>query len=617
MDIMDIGRRTVSAATNTSNNARNELRKCVREIINAEVDNAYKTKFQIECGVTITKMIDQVHRTVLVNIVAYAMDDDLEVALNCIKDAYVDDDYCMPSPRGGSYGVSRGWHKRFMEESDAVGHINRHLDDTGIDPAPEGSVAACVVARTAYESAIPDFDWMDVMLITEETLGVTLAEKPIQPSQIEDYDDFVMGIDEAEQAKLDDAIKKVLMAMRKTKQSTATAAMITVDPAHKATLDTLLEVATGKRLNDMDVLIEAHGKVAALEEEVSKLQAAAAQPRFASTGASEVDGSTLTYEVVMRPARDIFLDPNGRKTKKLAFDIPTLVWTDEDGNEVRHPDCPPVDDTYQFRMYMLIKYLSAVVMGENVWLHGHTGTGKTTFIEQVAARVGFPVERLNLDSNLERADVVGGQAIEVEDGSPVTRYVEGILPRAMQQPYWFIMDECDAGRADMLFVVQRALEGKGLTITEDAGRTVEQHELFRFVATANSRGQGDEFGFYAGVRPMNIAFLNRFGMFVEVPYLDKDDEERLLEKAYPALTDVERSEFAEFARKVRAAFLNGEISQTMSPRNLHAMAKYYLHFKNLMSEKDAKKEAVAVAIVDAAPADNRHTIERLFENLTA
>ena len=106
-------------------------------------------------------------------------------------------------------------------------------------------------------------------------------------------------------------------------------------------------------------------------------------------------------------------------------------------------------------------------------------------------------------------------------------------------------------------------------------------------------------------------------MFVEVPYLDKDDEVRLLEKAYPSLTDVERSEFAEFARKVRAAFLNGEITQTMSPRNLHAMAKYYLHFKSLMSDKDAKKEAVAVAIIDAAPADNRHTIERLFENLTA
>ena len=104
------------------------------------------------------------------------------------------------------------------------------------------------------------------------------------------------------------------------------------------------------------------------------------QPRFQSSGESEVDGDTLTYEVVMRKASDIFLDPRGRKSKKLEFDIPTLVWKDADGNEVRHPDRPPVDETYQFRMYMLIKYLSAVVMGRT-WLHGHTGTGKTTFIE--------------------------------------------------------------------------------------------------------------------------------------------------------------------------------------------------------------------------------------------
>jgi cobaltochelatase CobS len=639
MHIQQIAGQAVNASKDKSNSGRNELRKLVRQLVNdnAVTPSHLKADFNQRTNTTLTKVIDAVVRPVLMDIIARACEGNVDTALHRIIEAWNDDNQCHDSPRGASYGKARGWHLTCLGEQDLLAKLEELADGytvsspeiwlgmendgfTGIQVAQIFHNVCELVLETTRND--PETAYIDKHHVMVNMANGNLAHPLKEGVVLVETDDAKVDYDSLE-GKQQEVVERLCQEMmsklteKSAKPAVKKAEPKAIDPTLAPAIDNLLQGATSGEHTSISVLIERAAQVPDLEEEVKKLQAAASQPRFQSSGESEVDGDTLTYEVVMRKASDIFLDPRGRKSKKLEFDIPTLVWKDADGNEVRHPDCPPVDETYQFRMYMLIKYLSAVVMGENVWLHGHTGTGKTTFIEQVASRVGFPVDRLNLDSNLERADVVGGQTIEVENGSPVTKYVEGILPRAMQKPYWFIMDECDAGRADMLFVVQRALEGKGLTITEDAGRTVHQHELFRFVATANSRGQGDEFGFYAGVRPMNIAFLNRFGMFVEVPYLDKDDEVRLLEKAYPSLTDVERSEFAEFARKVRAAFLNGEITQTMSPRNLHAMAKYYLHFKSLMSDKDAKKEAVAVAIIDAAPADNRHTIERLFENLTA
>ena len=324
-----------------------------------------------------------------------------------------------------------------------------------------------------------------------------------------------------------------------------------------------------------------------------------------------VDGATLTYEVVMRKAKDLFTDAHGRKSSKLDFEIKTLIWRNEDGFEVRHPKCPDIDETYKFRMHHLIKYLTAKCFGQHVWMHGHTGTGKTSFVEQVEARLGFPMERLNLDSNMERADIVGSIDIVVKDGAPMSQFTEGMLPKAMVQPMVFLLDEIDAGRPDMLFVLQRALENKGLTLTEDGGRLVSPHPLFMFAGTANSRGQGDEHGWYQGVRPMNLAFLNRFGAFIEVGYMDEDDERQFLKDAYPNLDVRMADQFAAFAQMVRSSFMNGELSQTVSPRNLHAMAQYYQHYTAFMSHEEAWTEVVETCVSDAAPADNQQRIVEL------
>lgn len=395
---------------------------------------------------------------------------------------------------------------------------------------------------------------------------------------------------------------------------------ISIDVNMRGGIDALLNSATGGKLTDIQSIIDtasqAKDTILELKDELADLKTKlSASPRSTSTGTAVVDGNTLTYKTVYRNASDIFQMGN-RKHKPLDFEIPTLVWSDDKGNEVRHPECPDVDDTYQFRLKHLVKFLSTIMFGNNVWLHGHTGTGKTTFAEQVAARLQFIVMRLNMDSNMDSSDVKGSKDLDVKDGAPITVFTEGILPQAMVRPCWFVLDECDAGRADVLFVIQRALESKGLIITEDGGRLIKPHEHFRFIATANSRGQGDEHGWYQGVRPMNLAFLDRFGAFIEIGYLDKDDEVRMIQTAYPALTDTEAKEMCQFSQEIRKAFMGGEISTTLSPRGLHAMAQYYLHFKSVLGDtqsgrRAATKDAVETVVIDKAPSDCSQTIQQL------
>lgn len=383
-----------------------------------------------------------------------------------------------------------------------------------------------------------------------------------------------------------------------------------IDPTLKPAIDALLKQNSNLSFDQMvDQFNEQVSKVMELTNQVTRLSKSASNVPAMPTAGTDDD---LTFEVVMVDAGKVF----GRKVKALTFDIPTLVWRNANGDELRHPLCPDVDDNYEFRPDHLIKFLSAHLFGQNLWLHGHTGTGKTTLAEQVAARIGFPVHRLNLDSNIERSDMVGSKELIVENGVPVTSYSEGILPRAMQQPSFLILDEMDAGQADVLFTIQRALEKKGLVLTEDGGRVVQSHPLFRFIATANSRGQGDEYGWYQGVRPMNVATLDRFGVFIEVDYLDKTTEQKLLCNKYPTLSKPEATEMCQFSTEIRQAFKTGELSTTISPRGMDSLVMYYLHMSKLMPDrKTALKKSLEVVITDRAPADSTRTVIEMADRV--
>ena len=384
---------------------------------------------------------------------------------------------------------------------------------------------------------------------------------------------------------------------------------IEVDQTQLEAINILTKNATQGKYSLTDIL----NKLDESDKEIKNLKTikASIKPPLPH-GVSHHTGSAddLTYEIVEQKASKVF----GKSVKAMQFDIPTLVWKDKSGKEVQHPLCPSIEPNYEFRPQHLVKFLSAHLFGQNIWVHGHTGTGKTTLAEQIASRIGYPVFRLNLDSNMERADIVGAKEIVVENGQPTTRFVEGILPKAMKLPCFLILDEMDGGMPDILFAVQRALEKKGLVLTEDGGRLVESHPYFRFIATANSRGQGDEYGWYQGVRPMNLATLDRFSTFIEVGYLSKDQETKLISKEYPMISNERLGQIVQFTKEIREAFIGGELSTTISPRGVASMCQYFVHMKDLMpDENQAMKSAVDVVITDRCPLDSKQRVTEIAQ----
>jgi len=377
----------------------------------------------------------------------------------------------------------------------------------------------------------------------------------------------------------------------------------------KMAINSLLNPASGGTITDIDDILNENG---ALEEALAKTKAeltkALTKARSApmvTKGKSTTSLGELTFEVVEKPAGDLFTF-KGKKPKNFNLDIPTLVWKDAKGNEVEHPHVPERDDKYQFSQLNVLLFLTAVTRGMNSWLFGHTGTGKSTFVEQVANRIGWPVTRINLDSDMERADLVGQIGLREEKGVTVSKYEEGILPTAMQQPGFLLMDEIDAGRPDILFVVQRALENKGLLLTEDNGRVVEPHPLFRFTATANTRGSGDEYGMYAGTKTMNASMVDRFTAFLEFDYLDVKTEQTLLTEMNPALPDTIAEKMANFAKEIRSAFAKGEVYTTISPRGLGVLADSFVTFTGLgIKDNLALNMAMEMSTLNKVTADNK------------
>lgn len=390
-------------------------------------------------------------------------------------------------------------------------------------------------------------------------------------------------------------------------------------PELKPAVESMLSQMTSGVVTNIEELLQTKSQLAELQEssetmkkELSTLRSRSFAAPAAMSGEVSVDHTKLKYEIVMRKASDIFRNPrSGRKITQLDFEIPTLIWKDSDGKVVKHPMCPDTNVNYQFRASHLIKFLTAYLLNKNVWLHGHTGTGKTTLPEQVASLIGLPLFPLNLDSQLERADLTGQTNLVEKGGTTITKFEEGILPRAMVLPCFLVLDEIDAGKPDILFAIQRATEGKGLLLTEDGGRLVKPHPLFRFVATANSRGQGDEHGVYAGVRPMNGALLNRFGTFIEIDYMTPEEESALLEREYKLPKDITKN-LVEFAKLCRKAFKSGETSVPVSPRDTTAVAEFYTHYSAVLTTKtQAIEYAIDNAILSRCPIDNRQRVVEL------
>ena len=239
---------------------------------------------------------------------------------------------------------------------------------------------------------------------------------------------------------------------------------------------------------------------------------------------------------------------------------------------------PELDPTYHFDLETTLAILAGFAYNRRVMVQGYHGTGKSTHIEQVAARLNWPLIRINLDSHVSRIDLVGKDAIVLKDGKQVTEFREGLLPWALQNPVALVFDEYDAGRPDVMFVIQRVLEAEGRLTLLDQNRVLTPHPAFRLFATANTIGLGDTSGLYHGTQQINQGQMDRWNIVTTLNYLPHDDEEAIVLAKMPALVSSESgrkqvSDMVRLADLTRAGFINGDISTVMSPRTVITWAQ--------------------------------------------
>jgi len=246
---------------------------------------------------------------------------------------------------------------------------------------------------------------------------------------------------------------------------------------------------------------------------------------------------------------------------------------------------PVRDDTYRFDRETTLAILAGFAFNRRVMIQGYHGTGKSSHIEQVAARLNWPCIRINLDSHISRIDLIGKDAIVLRDGMQVTEYKEGILPWALQNPTALVFDEYDAGRPDVMFVIQRVLEVEGKLTLLDQNRVIRPHPAFRLFATANTIGLGDTTGLYHGTQQINQGQMDRWNIVATLNYLPHDAEvEIVLAKLKEYETEGGRkavSAMVTLADLTRAGFINGDISTVMSPRTVITWAENAMIFGDL------------------------------------
>jgi cobaltochelatase CobS len=238
---------------------------------------------------------------------------------------------------------------------------------------------------------------------------------------------------------------------------------------------------------------------------------------------------------------------------------------------------PAIDDAYRFNPETTLAILAGFAHNRRVMIQGYHGTGKSTHIEQVAARLNWPCIRINLDSHISRIDLVGKDAIVLQDGKQITEFKEGILPWALQHPTALVFDEYDAGRPDVMFVIQRVLEVEGKLTLLDQNRVIAPHPAFRLFATTNTIGLGDTTGLYHGTQQINQGQMDRWNIVTTLNYLEHGAEvEIVLSKEPRWRSDEGRrmiSNMVSVAELSRRGFINGDISVVMSPRTVITWAE--------------------------------------------
>jgi cobaltochelatase CobS len=238
---------------------------------------------------------------------------------------------------------------------------------------------------------------------------------------------------------------------------------------------------------------------------------------------------------------------------------------------------PDRDPAYRFDRETTLAILAGFAFNRRVMIQGYHGTGKSTHIEQVASRLNWPCIRINLDSHISRIDLIGKDAIVLREGQQVTEFREGLLPWCLQHPVALVFDEYDAGRPDVMFVIQRVLEVQGRLTLLDQNRVIRPHPAFRMFSTTNTIGLGDTTGLYHGTQQINQGQMDRWNIVTTLNYLTHDAEVEIVLAKVPSYGTPEGrkliSAMVRVADMTRNAFVNGDLSTVMSPRTVITWAE--------------------------------------------
>jgi cobaltochelatase CobS len=262
---------------------------------------------------------------------------------------------------------------------------------------------------------------------------------------------------------------------------------------------------------------------------------------------------------------------NARETFDVDFDMQVPAFSERDAH------VPDIDEAYKFDPETTRAICAGFAFDRRVMVQGYHGTGKSTHIEQVAARLNWPLVRVNLDSHVSRIDLVGKDAIVLKEGKQVTEFREGMLPWAIQRPIALVFDEYDAGRPDVMFVIQRVLEAQGKLTLLDQNRVIRPNKLFRLFSTTNTIGLGDTTGLYHGTQQINQGQMDRWSIVATLNYLSHDVEAEIVLAKAPTYNSAEGrrtiNAMVRVADMTRNAFMNGDISTVMSPRTVITWAQ--------------------------------------------
>ena len=276
--------------------------------------------------------------------------------------------------------------------------------------------------------------------------------------------------------------------------------------------------------------------------------------------------------------------PNHKVEVSKVFNIDTKMIAK--GFEEKTEWVPEIDEGYIFDKDTTLSILAGFNHNRRVMVQGFHGTGKSTHIEQIAARLNWPCVRINLDSHISRIDLLGKDAIKLKDGKQITEFQEGMLPWSIQNPVALVFDEYDAGRPDVMFVIQRILEVEGKLTLLDQNKVIKPHPSFRLFATTNTVGLGDVTGLYHGTQQINQGQMDRWHILSSLNYLDENQELKVVLSKVNEFTSNKNKEILKnmikLANLTRSGFENGDISILMSPRTVISWAQNYKIFKDVI-----------------------------------